>query len=78
LVYSPPRPAAKPPVNAEASTAVLVNYLDDVGDSFISAQGRPEQLTEEEDLDIDLVDMHSQEPVRLEARPMVPVPKVPL
>ncbi|MDR3204387.1 MAG: hypothetical protein LBV23_06550 [Deltaproteobacteria bacterium] len=78
LIYSPPRSAAKTVTNAEASTAVIVNYLDDVGDSFVSAQGPAEQLTEEEDLDIDLLDMRSQEPIRLAARPMVPVPKVPM
>ena len=75
--YTPPRPAPKAKFAAEASTAVIVNYLED-SDDFMGAQGQGGQLPEEDDLDIDLMDMHSHEPVRLAYRPMVPAPKVPL
>jgi hypothetical protein len=78
LKYNPPRPAPKGRFAPEASTAVIVNYLEDSDDNFLEAQGRAGQLAEEDDLDIDLMDMRSHEPIRLEARPMVPAPKVPL
>jgi hypothetical protein len=77
ILYTPPRPVPKV-VSPEASTAVIVNYLEDTDDNMISAQGKVDELGEDEDMDIDLMDMHSQEPVRLEARPMTPVPKTPL
>jgi hypothetical protein len=78
LMYNPPRPASKGKFSAEASTAVIVNYLEDSDDNFIGAQGQAGQLAEEDDLDIDLMDMHAHEPIRLAAKPMVPAPKVPL
>ena len=78
LMYTPPRPAPKAKFTPEASTAVIVNYLEDSDDNFVEAQGQGGQLAEEDDLDIDLMDMRSHEPVRLAAKPMIPAPKVPL
>jgi hypothetical protein len=77
VLYNPPKPAPKDRIAPEASTAVIVNYLED-DDNFFAAQGQGGELAEEDDMDIDLMDMHSQEPLRLEARPMVPAPKIPL
>jgi hypothetical protein len=77
ILYSPPRPVPKI-ISPEASTAVIVNYLEDTDDNMLASQGKVDELAEEEDMDIDLMDMHSQEPVRLEAKPMVPVPKSPV
>ncbi|MDR1656247.1 MAG: hypothetical protein LBT47_01660, partial [Deltaproteobacteria bacterium] len=78
LVYTPPRPAELPRMMAEASTAVIVNYLEDSEDNFVTVHGQGGELAEEDDLDIDLMDMHAHEPIRLEARPMAPAPKIPL
>jgi hypothetical protein len=74
ILYTPPKPVPKivPP---EASTAVIVNYLEDNEDSMLASQGQVGELAEEEDMDIDLMDMHYQEPVKFLAKPMVPVPK---
>jgi hypothetical protein len=77
ILYTPPRPVPKV-VSPEASTAVIVSYLDDADDNMVASQGQSGELAEEEDMDIDLMDMHSQEPARFAARPMVPVPKTPL
>ncbi|MDR2455328.1 MAG: hypothetical protein LBE49_01870, partial [Deltaproteobacteria bacterium] len=76
LRYNPPRQVPKPKFTAEASTAVIVNYLEDNDVNLVDAQGG--ELAEEDDLDIELMDMRAHEPIRLEARPMIPVPKVPL
>jgi hypothetical protein len=78
LRYNPPRKVPKPKFVAEASTAVIVNYLEDTDVNFVDAQGQGGELPEEDDLDIELMDMRAHEPIRLEARPMIPVPKVPL
>ncbi|MDR2386032.1 MAG: hypothetical protein LBE80_00420 [Deltaproteobacteria bacterium] len=74
ILYTPPRPVPKV-ISPEASTAVIVNYLEDTDDSMLASQGKVDELAEDEDMDIDLMDMHSQEPIRLEAKPMIPVPK---
>jgi hypothetical protein len=74
ILYTPPRPVPKV-ISPEASTAVIVNYLEDTDDSMLASQGKVDELAEDEDMDIDLMDMHSQEPLRIEARPMIPVPK---
>ncbi|MDR2367327.1 MAG: hypothetical protein LBF58_04335, partial [Deltaproteobacteria bacterium] len=74
ILYTPPRPVPKV-ISPEASTAVIVNYLEDTDDNMLASQGKVDELAEDEDMDIDLMDMHSQEPVRLEAKPMIPVPK---
>jgi hypothetical protein len=78
LKFTPPKPLPKPKSKPEASTAVIVNYLEDSEDSFVSAQGQAGELSDEDDLDIDLMDMHSQEPIRFVAKPMIPAPKIPL
>ena len=78
LKYTPPRPAPKAKFAAEASPAVIVNYLEDSDDNFLDVQDQKGELAEEDDMDIDLMDMHSHEPPRIAARPMIPVPKVPL
>jgi hypothetical protein len=76
ILYTPPRPVPKV-VAPEASTAVIVNYLEDTEDNMLASQGKVDELAADEDMDIDLLDMRSPEPVRLSARPMVPAPKWP-
>ncbi|MDR1084675.1 MAG: hypothetical protein LBP22_07385 [Deltaproteobacteria bacterium] len=66
-----PKPENMPP---DASTAVIVNYLEDTEDSFFEDQGQSTVLPEEEDMDIDLLDMDSK-PGVLPAKPMTPVPR---
>jgi hypothetical protein len=62
-------------VQAESSTAVIVNYLDDKEDSPIIAQGDYGALGAEEDLDLDLLELNN--PPSFEAKPMIPVPRTP-
>ncbi|MDR1395104.1 MAG: hypothetical protein LBK52_02900 [Deltaproteobacteria bacterium] len=66
-----PQPQRKPP---DASTAVIVNYLEDTEDSFFEDQGQSTILPEEEDMDIDLLELGSGG-VILPAKPMIPVPR---
>jgi hypothetical protein len=66
--------ASRPPRAADSSTAVIVNYLEDAEDSFFEVEGQAEALSEDEDLDIDLLDQGSVAGV-LAAKPMVPVPR---
>jgi hypothetical protein len=66
----PGRPARA----SDSSTAVIVNYLEDAEDSFFEVEGQAEALSEEEDLDIDLLDQGNVVGV-LAAKPMVPVPR---
>jgi hypothetical protein len=66
-----PKPESMPP---DASTAVIVNYLEDTEDSFFEDQGQSTVLPEEEDMDIDLLDMNIK-PGVLPAKPMTPVPR---
>jgi hypothetical protein len=77
ILYSPPRPVPKI-IAPEASTAVIVNYLEDTDDNMLASQGKVDELAEEDDMDIDLMDMHSQEPLSFVAKPMIPVPKSPV
>ncbi|MDR0548897.1 MAG: hypothetical protein LBI10_05745 [Deltaproteobacteria bacterium] len=64
-------PQASGRLAPDTSTAVIVNYLEDAEDSFFEFEGQASVLTEEEDLDIDLLDPVSTVGV-LAAKPMVP------
>jgi hypothetical protein len=66
-----PKPGKLPP---DASTAVIVNYLEDTEDSFFEDQGQATILPEEEDMDIDLLELGAGQAI-LPAKPMTPVPR---
>jgi hypothetical protein len=78
IPFSQPRPVASR-AQPDASTAVIVNYLDDSEESLLASHGSGQVgvLGEEEDMDIDLLELSSPGPeaIRLEAKPMIPVPK---
>jgi hypothetical protein len=76
ILYIPPKPVPKIAA-PEASTAVIVNYLEDNDDSMLTSQGAVGELADDEDMDIDLMDAHYQESARFVAKPMIPVPKRP-
>jgi hypothetical protein len=80
FLYNPPRAAAKTArMSPEASTAVIVNYLEEDDAGAMAAAGQAGELGEEEDMDIDLLDVaNGHESIRLAARPMAPAPKQPL
>jgi hypothetical protein len=58
----------------DSSTAVIVNYLEDAEDSFFEVEGQASALSEDEDLDIDLLDQGAVARA-FAAKPMVPVPR---
>jgi hypothetical protein len=58
----------------DSSTAVIVNYLEDTEDSFFEIEGQSQNLSEEEDMDIDLLDQGAAVGI-LAAKPMIPVPR---
>jgi hypothetical protein len=60
---------------AESSTAVIVNYLEDKEESLASGQGEFGALDADDDLDLDLLEMGS--PSSFKAKPMVHVPRQP-
>jgi hypothetical protein len=66
-----PRPGQSAP---DSSTAVIVNYLEDTVDSFFEVEGQARDLSEEEDMDIDLLEQGANVAV-LAAKPMIPVPR---
>ncbi|MDR1607031.1 MAG: hypothetical protein LBT38_01285 [Deltaproteobacteria bacterium] len=67
---SAPKPSKSSP---DSSTAVIVNYLEDTEDSFFEVEAQSGVLSEDEDMDIDLLDQAGAGV--LAAKPMIPVPR---